>query len=423
MNGMFHNVSDVVAYVEALPPQQKDATARLTYIRSVLNTLGDPQDTIPAIHIAGTSGKGSTAYYAAELLRLSGVRVGLVVSPHVVSVMERAQIYSEQLGEAMFAAKAGQFIDLLEDHKITLSYIEFFVVFAYWLFADMKLDVMVIEVGMGGRLDATNVLNRPDKIVAITDIGYDHTEILGNSLPEIATEKAGIITPASQVVMNAQDAEVEQVIRAAAVRQKAQLQVLEGVYDDFRTRNLGLAVAAVSLSLHTHLDPSMIARAANLQIPGRFEPLDYHGHHVILDVAHNPQKIAALVQAVRKQYVDTRIVTVVAFGSGKKYHVPEIMRLLRSLGSEICLTTFPYVPGLNHQSLPVHDLKPAAEDATFGSIVSYEDPQTFLTMLKDTPLDPDAIYIVTGSFYIVDAIRSTLMESVSSSSDPSYTNG
>lgn len=409
MSDMFHTLNDVMHYVAHLPEQRKDAATRLMYIQSILAILGNPQDKIPVIHIAGTSGKGSTAYYAAELLRLSGKSVGLVVSPHVTSVMERAQVYSNQLDERQFAEKVTEFVGVLENHAISLSYIEFFVVFAYWLFADLQLDVMVVEVGMGGRLDATNVLNRSDKIAAITDIGYDHVEILGDSLPKIAAEKAGIITRHGKVFMNQQDQSIEQVIRVAATDQQAQLNVLTADYDDFQARNLGLAVAAVRARLQADVDPSLVARAARLQIPGRFEALDYHGHRLVLDVAHNPQKITALVAAMRAKYGDDRIVPVVAFGSGKQQYVPDMMQSLRALGSEVAVTSFPFVSGLNHQSLPVKELERSAREAAFDQVIVYDNPRAFLSALDAAMADPKVVYLVTGSFYVVDAVRSDVL--------------
>lgn len=415
MDGMFHDLSDVVRYLETLPPQQKDAAARLVYIQSVLEKLGNPQDALPAIHIAGTSGKGSTAYAAAELLHLSGKRVGLVVSPHVVSIMERAQIYSDPLSEADFITNVTTFITILHARNLTLSYIEFFVVFAYWLFADMKLDVMVIEVGMGGRLDATNVLSRPDKVVAITDIGYDHVEILGDSLSQIATEKSGIITPGSQVVMNSQDSLVEDVIQGAAASQRAHLHVITGQYDDFRARNCALAAAAVSLRLGITIDQPLLTQLANQSIPGRLEAVSYRGHRLLLDVAHNPQKMSALTRAIQNQYKGTTIVPVVAFGSGKLQYIPEMMRMLQSLGSEIRITTFPYVAGLNHQSVPLDELRHAAQHTDFRNVVAYADPRAYLYALDSTDASPSTVYLITGSFYLVDAIRSVVITSSVSS--------
>src|SRR5581483_7745687 len=158
----------------------------LDTINAVMELVGNPQDKVKVLHVAGTSGKTSTAYYLASLLKANGASVGLCVSPHLIEVNERVQIDLKPLPERDFCDGLGQFWDLATSTGLKPSYFEMLVAFPYWEFARRGLDYVVMEVGVGGLLDGTNVVHSENKVCIITDIGLDHTKLLGDTIPEIA---------------------------------------------------------------------------------------------------------------------------------------------------------------------------------------------------------------------------------------------
>ncbi|HET6924268.1 MAG TPA: Mur ligase family protein, partial [Candidatus Saccharimonadales bacterium] len=279
----------------------------------LLAAVGNPQDTLRAIHIAGTSGKTSTAYYAAALLQQTGAKVGLTVSPHVDEVNERVQLNLTPLPEAQFCAELTEFLALVEASDITPSYFECMIAFAYWEFARQQVDYAVVEVGLGGLLDGTNTIQRDDKVCVIADIGFDHTEVLGDTLEAIAAQKAGIIQPHNAVFVHPQDEAVMAVFQEACHAKVAELTVVpdtlpfDSLYlPSFQRRNLSLALAAVKYVLQRDgrnpLDDGQIETAARTHIPARMETVKSGGRTFILDGAHNAQKLATLFDDVERRF-------------------------------------------------------------------------------------------------------------------------
>ena len=226
----FASMRDVIYFLDELiahPPEKHDRLACVTHI---LEILDNPQNQIPAIHIAGTSGKGSTAYYATSLLNRAGYTTGTLVSPHIASVAERSLINGQPLPEQEYLHYFQAFANLYVVHSLHLSYFEFLTIFSLWLFKEMGIDYIIIEVGVGGRLDTTNVIFRSPTVRVITDIGLDHTELLGNTLTEITQEKAGIIHQNDLVVMNRQTSEIETVVRQHAESQFSQFSIASTIF-------------------------------------------------------------------------------------------------------------------------------------------------------------------------------------------------
>lgn len=414
---MLHTITDVDLYLAKLPVKVRDYAQRLKDIRSVLRKLKDPQDSISAIHIAGTSGKGSTAYYAAALLHESGFSVGLAVSPHVSSVTERSQVNGAPLPEAEYCENINQFIALLENVGFEASYIEFVDMFTYWLFSKLDLDYMVIEVGLGGRLDPTNVISRADKVCVITDIGFDHTEILGNTLASIASEKAGIITVSNIVVMYEQSNEVMRAVKKATIENNASLTLLQPAIDTtdlhnlplFQRRNWRLAKAAVEIRLHldahSELSASALTRSLNVSIPGRFEVVSKDGVTIILDSAHNPQKMGALVNAIKHTYTNESIIYITSFGINKRQSVAELLRTMKSGARRLITTEFILDASEAHQAISADTIQAIAQQVGYPATESIKNPlQALNTAIKYAQAN-DAIIVITGSFYLVSNLR------------------
>ncbi len=199
---------------------------------SLLNFLGNPQNQFPSVHVAGTNGKGSSSHLIASILRESGLKVGLHTSPHLKDFRERLKINNQMCDEQFVVDFVNAHKHLIEE--IQPSFFELAVAMAFVYFAQNKVDVAVVEVGMGGRLDSTNVLT--PLVSLITNIGFDHTQFLGNSLEAIAAEKAGIIKSKVPVVISQTQNETEKVFKAKAEEMNAEIVFADKALDAVNVR-------------------------------------------------------------------------------------------------------------------------------------------------------------------------------------------
>ena len=207
-------------YIPAPGMMAKNYT--LDRMQQLMALLGHPQDSYKSIHIAGTSGKTSTAYFVSGLLQTAGAKVGLTVSPHIQSITERIQINGEPIADDLFVHYLNMLLAKLEDSAITPTYFELLVALAFLVFREEDVDYAVIETGLGGLLDGTNVITRQDKVCVITDIGLDHTDVLGATVEEIALQKAGIVQPGTTLILQHQAETIEQTITDEAYRRGAE---------------------------------------------------------------------------------------------------------------------------------------------------------------------------------------------------------
>ncbi len=342
----------------------------LDRIRALLELLGDPQRSYPVIQLTGTNGKTSTARMIDALLRSLDLRTGRFTSPHLTSMTERISLDGEPLSEELFVeafADVAPFLDLVDaDQEHPLSFFETSVAMAYAAFADAPVDAAVVEVGMGGTWDATNVADA--RVAVITPISVDHAAYLGHDAVTIAQEKAGIIKAGSHVVIAEQEPEVLDVLlqRAATVGatiwregvdfgvadrlaavggQQLSLQGVGARYDEvllqlhgtFQAHNAVLALAAVeALTGAKQLDPEVVqAGFGAVSSPGRFEVVR-RGPTVIVDAAHNPHGVAASVAALQEEFTFSPLVVVLAVMADKD--VEEIVRALEPVASHVVCT-------------------------------------------------------------------------------------
>lgn len=404
----FASMRDVIYFLDELIAHPPEKHNRLAYVAHILETLGSPQNQIPAIHIAGTSGKGSTAYYATSLLNRAGYSTGTLVSPHIASVAERSLINGQPLPEQEYLHYFQAFANLYVVHSLHLSYFEFLTIFSFWLFKEMRVDYIIIEVGIGGRLDTTNVISRSPTVRVITDIGLDHTELLGNTLTEIAQEKAGIIHQSDSVVMNRQASEIEMVVRQHAESQFSQFSIASPIVDDFlkilpdfQQRNWTLAYRAVekrlALDKKPPLSKEVLEKSVHIAIPGRLEKRNVDGVNIIFDVAHNPQKIRALIDSLRKLYPDKKPIFVVAFGQNKHSSLAESLAIIDNLAQLAYATTFSANYDKNHRNVP-----PETIQRLMKSAVEIEhNPNKALEKAIKKARQLDTYVVVAGSFYLV----------------------
>jgi len=197
----FKSIDDVWAFLDSIPMFQKSGTSAANFsldaIRSFCEKLGNPQDRFPSIHVAGTNGKGTTCYLLEKVYADAGYKTGLFTSPHLTRYNERVRVAQKEISDEELLV----FFQTAENlfNEIKLSYFEISTVLAFWVFANKEVDIAIIETGLGGRLDSTNIIN--PEISVITSIGLDHQNVLGDTLEEIAREKAGIIKERKAVVI------------------------------------------------------------------------------------------------------------------------------------------------------------------------------------------------------------------------------
>ena len=315
-------------------------------MRALLRTLGQPQRAFPSIIVSGTNGKGSTSATLASILDASGYRAGLYTSPHLVGIRERWIIGGAQIEDAQLARS----IDLLRAASqrvgITPTYFEALTLVAFIAFREAQCEVAVLEVGMGGRLDATNVV-RPIAAL-ITPIGYDHTEFLGSTLRKIAAEKAGVIHRGAIVLTSNDEPQVVSVLRRRAEKFDNPFHLVTGTHPTplrgaFQERNAALAVRAAEelRRLLPRITPRSIERGvAATRWRGRLERIEFAGKEIWIDGCHNAHGVEAIVPFVAGTLTPPRLLV---FGIMGDKDVQRVASLLFPLFESI-IATEPYAP-------------------------------------------------------------------------------
>jgi dihydrofolate synthase/folylpolyglutamate synthase len=418
----------------------------LTRIAALVDLLGSPHQAFPVVQVAGTNGKTTTARMIDELLRGFGLRVGRFTSPHLQSMRERIVLDGEPVD-------AGRFVETYDDiapyvamvdaaGDVPMSFFEVMVGMAYALFADAPVDVAVIEVGMGGRWDATNVVDA--RVAVVTPVDLDHSEYLGPDVGTIATEKAGIIKPGSIAVLAHQQpaaldalvrraVEVEAVVaregtefgvlerRVAVGGQQVRLQGLGGEYDEVflplfgahQAQNAATALAAVEAFLGAGaatgpVDQETVRAAfAAVRSPGRLERVR-SSPTVLVDAAHNPAGMAATVAAIRESFDFTRLIGVVGSVRGKD--VAGMLTALEDICAELVVTQ-----NSSARALPADELGALAVDV-FGPdrvSVSPRLPDALEEAIELAEAGPDDALggsgvLVTGSVITAGEARTLL---------------
>ena len=298
--------------------------------------FGHPERGYEIVHVAGTNGKGSVCAMTESILRVAGDHTGLYTSPHLLQFAERIQISGEQIDDT----RLDRILDEVLTREPDLSFFEVATLTAFLAFREAKCDRVILEVGLGGRLDATNVIPTP-RVAAITKIALDHTDRLGTTLSEIAREKAGIIKSGGRVVVGEMCSEVRGVIERVAGEQGATLasSVREDATEDIASVTLGLAGqhqrlnAAIAWTIGEELGVSRVARRGGLthvSWPGRCEQLEIDRVTFILDGAHNPdgaEALATFVDALHKPPSQCALI----FGALADKAWPEILDALAPL--------------------------------------------------------------------------------------------
>jgi dihydrofolate synthase/folylpolyglutamate synthase len=312
-----------------LPMYQRDGKAAfkkdLTNILAFSKILNLPESKFKSIHVAGTNGKGSTSHMLASILQEAGYKVGLYTSPHLKNFTERIRINGVEVPKQKVTSFITKNKDFLEAQK--LSFFEMTVGLAFDYFASEKVDIAIVEVGLGGRLDSTNIIT--PELSVITNIGLDHTQFLGETLPEIAFEKAGIIKSEIPVIIGEEQEVVKQVFLKKAEVENATIYFASDTVKTFKTdllgnyqqRNLKTAVGAIKLLKgfqvsEENIESGLLNVVKNTSLKGRWQVLQEHPK-VICDTAHNKEGLEVVLQQLKKEtFIKLHIV--LGFVSDKK---------------------------------------------------------------------------------------------------------
>jgi dihydrofolate synthase / folylpolyglutamate synthase len=440
--------AEIVAALMSRWPEHRVAPS-LGRIAALTGLLGDPQRSYPVIHLTGTNGKGSTAAMIESLLRADGLRTGRFTSPHVTTVNERIAIDGQPISDERFDEtwrELAPYVAMVDEQRIdgvAMTFFEIITAMAYAAFADAPVDVAVVEVGLGGTWDATNVADAD--VAVITPIDVDHAHLLGHTVAEIAGEKAGIIKPGAQAILAGQPVEAAQVLlqrcsevgalvhregiefgvldrQVAVGGQLMRLNGVEGPVEEIflplhgahQAANAAQAVAAVEAFLGMKaLNPDVVREGlADVRFPGRLE-LVRRSPAVVLDAAHNPHGARAAADAVTEAFGFTPLVGVVGVMGDKD--AEGLLRVFEEIMQSVVITRV----ASTARGMPAEQLGELAE-GIFGAdrveIVPRLDDalERAVTLAESDGVGAPGV-LVTGSVVLVGEARTLLVGSQSSS--------
>ncbi len=341
-------------------------------VQLILDQLGCSYRQLDYVHVTGTNGKGSTAAMVAAMAQASGQKVGLFTSPHLWKHKERIKINGVDIPDPVLH----QYLDRLEPLLPTgICLFEVMTMIALCYFCDQQVDLAVLEVGLGGRLDPTNII--PHSTALITNIGLEHQELLGVTLVEIAREKAGIIKPQSVCFTTEPDPIVRAVIQAVADEQQATLHYIEG-------GNIALATAcAQQLGIADHIIKPALA---SVHWPLRFETI-HTNPLVIADIAHNPHGLAYVQKQIRTTFSDRRKIIITGCAQGRPYQV--MMPMIAELGDSIIVTQS------KRNGMPVEQLAPYLPPTSYLIPDIQQAVQQAMVLAQ-----PNDVVLILGGIYL-----------------------
>lgn len=418
--------------VDLLPlSEEGKMVLRLDNMYLLMEALGNPQDSIPMIHIAGTNGKGSTASFVSHMLQEAGYKVGLFSSPSLIEFNERIQVNGQFITDEELLTYARRIQQAVADSELEMTEFELFTTLAFMHF-EQECDIAIMEVGLGGALDATNVIASP-AVTAITKIGLDHTAILGDTLEEIAGEKAGIIKPNTPVVVYPQNhAGVDEVILNRASEQDAPVTYIDmnalsyelssDRTQDFQYKNVLYQInlleehqiknAVVALEIIFTLQKSDWALDSNAidqglyktVWPARFELIS-DAPTVIIDGSHNEDGLQAFKANLNRYFKTERKIGVIGFMRDKQ--VDEALANVIA-DFDVMITVTPDTP----RALSAEELK----DKIIELNTSHPNQEVFTSQSLDDALDqavslamPEDVIAIFGSFYFVGFMRQMIL--------------
>lgn len=422
-------------------PSRLGAKTALGPIQALLERLGQPQCDFPAIHIGGTSGKGSTSTFLASILSAAGYKVGLFTKPHLFSVRERFVINGTPIAPEEMLLLLEKVEAVVGDDKPT--WFELTTALAFLYFAEQQVDFGVIEVGLGGACDATNVIQ--PQVSILTNVGLDHTDILGDTVEKIASDKVGIFKPARPVISGVEQPSVIEIVETRSRALDCPLRLLgrdftyssihltsEGSTFDFRMGSTQLSGLSITMPGQHQVANASVATAAALalrdlgchiaydairdglaltQVPGRMEIIQ-HSPVILLDGAHSPPKMAALSQGLHSLFANKeRIIGVLSFSKG--HDASASLSTLAPMLHTAVLTEFSAETDYgNKRAQDIQDLAVALKALNPAiQIFLQADPIQAIQMASDFA-GPNDLICVTGSIFLVGQVRAFLNPSM-----------
>jgi dihydrofolate synthase / folylpolyglutamate synthase len=434
--------AEIVAALTSRWPEHRVAPS-LGRIRALTELLGDPQRAYPVIHLTGTNGKGSTAAMIESLLRADGLRTGRFTSPHVMSVTERITIDGQPISDERFDdlwREIEPYVALVDQQEIDgvhMTFFEIITAMAYAAFADAPVDVAVVEVGMGGAWDATNVADAD--VAVVTPIDLDHTHLLGRTIREITREKAGIIKPGAHAILAGQSVEAAEILLARCTEvgalpqregvdfgvidrklaisgQLIRLSAADGPVDDIflplygahQAANAGQALAAVEAFLGLKaLNPDVVREGfAQVHFPGRLE-LVRRTPAVVLDAAHNPHGARAAAAAITEAFAFAPLIGVVAVMGDKDAR--GILEVFEEIMNQVVITQV----ASTSRGMPADVLGELAREIFGASRVTVvprlDDAIDQAVALAEEDVVGSAGVLITGSVVAIGEARTLLV--------------
>lgn len=370
----------------------------------LLERLGNPQNTHKTIHVAGTSGKGTVCYMIDAILRAHNKQTSLLVSPHVYDIRERVQINNQYAPEKKYIDAANLVIRQAKEMSNSgdaPSYFEVMTAIGFLLSSQKSLDYIVVETGMGGKYDLSNTIYGKPKYCVLTQIGLDHTRLLGTTYEQIALEKSEIMQSGSGVTALEQKDTVNKVFMRTAEKYGLEISWVKP-YGQYEVDDLLIALDAtrnIASRDSWQFNEEIASEAAQkIYIPGRFEKRSIGDHLVILDGAHNPQKLAALSDRLQREELSPATFLIAL---GEHSDVEKSLIEIREACKLLIICEF----FLEHKSIPRHALSSeviyeTAKKLNFSDIQIVKSPLAAL----NTALEFSEIVVVTGSFYLLGEV-------------------
>ncbi len=420
------NAADYAAVCEKLYAlKARGVSFGIDRMRAFAATLGHPERAVPVLHVAGTNGKGSVVAMLAAILRAAGRRAGMYTSPHLVRLGERVQVDGVPLSEAEIMAYVAELEPKAAELELVMpgeapSFFEFMTAMAFLQFARRRCDAAVIEVGLGGRLDATNIVM--PEVSVITSIGLDHCELLGDTVEKIAAEKAGIIKPGVPVVMGRLPAGAESVVRAIAAERGAPLRsvreefgedvsrypraALEGDYQRFNAATATLAARVVAGRFGIS-EAHIAAGLADVAWPGRWQRSRLaDGRLIVLDASHNPEGAEVLEGLLGRLVAQTGRAPVVVTGVLGVARAKPLLETVARHAREIHLARPQQSRASSFEELEA--LVPREFFARGGRMARGAVETLFPSAGVCAAGGPDDVIVVTGSIYLLGEVLTRL---------------
>lgn len=356
-----------------------------------------PHRAYPCVHVAGTNGKGSVVTKIAKALELSGLVVGRYTSPHLTNFRERITVQGQWIPEAAVINGMKKLFDFIDQEKISATFFELTTLLALDYFRAAQVDVAVIETGLGGRLDCTNIID--PLLTVITSITREHAHILGDSLDSIAIEKAGILKPSVPLVLGRRAYLTPILKRAEEMGCPYSVATQAGRFYDSENREIAKA-ALRRLTAHFSLPPESIEDALNFRPACRFE---VHGE-TIFDVAHNPDGFDHLIEALDHFYPTRELFVLIGMSKDKEYS--SCLTKISRRAKKIFL-----VQAKGQRSASLEELATVLRDQKYSTFVKGQDVSTAAKIAAVEATEHQALLLICGSFYIMEEARCALLHS------------